>query len=201
MSDRPTFTAGARVVADDLSRLTDQAYHNHFMADGISSHGGMVGGPSVWRREWEWAKLQEDLDYASEASARLYRDPSDLTVYLTQDVKAPPWWVADDKTPSGDWVRVERHTPGIWYVVDPPRPRALVLKALINMGSGLATTDGTIIIDNVTIMQPHNAIMHNDPGTEVENTHSLDGDNNGVVYIEWNQEREVWEAVPLCPVT
>lgn len=199
MSDRPHFRSGERPVAEKLDQVSERAYHSHSTASGVEGPGGLALSAEPRRREWEWAKLQADLLEGSEAEARLYRDTDDLATYVTVDVKAPLFWVTDDKTPEGDWIRVERHKPSVWYMIDPPRPRALVLKALINMGAGLLTTDANITIDNVTIMQPHNAIMHNDPETTVDNTLSKDGDDDGVVYMYWNTTTSAWEGIPDCP--
>ncbi len=121
MPDRPTRQQGDHLRAEeDWNAVVDKAWHEHTFGDGLSVGNVAAGSRGGERREWEWAKLQADLTYGSEAEAKLYRDPDDLTYFYTVDVKAPPTWSPNDSFLSGAWVRVERHRPGVWYVVCRP---------------------------------------------------------------------------------
>lgn len=78
-------------------------------------------------------------------------------------------------------------------------PHAMKIKALIDMSLGLKDVDENITIDEVTITQPVGAILMDPTITEVTNVLSEDGDDDAIVYAEWNQDLEVFEGVSDCP--
>ncbi len=279
MPDRPTREPGYHLLAsDDWNAVVDKAWHEHAPSNGISVGDLAASSSPGQRREWELAVLQGTLNAGSSASARLYRDPSNLTTYSTVNVLAPPTWADNDSMLADEWVVVLRHKPSVWYVLNKPasppeayfelkdaltpgatvtaylrvdgvtdtdtefevkdvfgkyrgrakgafsspndrgslgravlfrgvweirelEPHAMKIKALIDMSSGLLTTDPNITIDTVTITQPEGAILLDPTITEVTNVLSVAGDDDGIVFAEWNRNLGVFEGVPACPVS
>jgi len=95
---------------------------------------------------------------------------------------------------------------GIVWCIQQPRPQATIIRALINEGGDVATSDANFSIDNVTILAPQNAVLRTTP-TDVNNVFDFEGDNNGVVVCVWNDNATGsgdfvydWDCIQMaCP--
>jgi len=90
------------------------------------------------------------------------------------------------------------------WEIEKLQPHATMIRALVNEAGGVATTDSTYNIDNVTIMQPLDTalFMSSDGAAPTEGNNQAGGelDNNAVVILGWNDEQEDWDTlVGPCP--
>jgi len=90
------------------------------------------------------------------------------------------------------------------WEIEKLQPHATMIRALVNEAGGVADTDATYNIDNVTIMQPVDTalFMSSDGTAPTEANNQADGelDNNAVVILGWNDEQEDWDTfVGPCP--
>ncbi len=84
---------------------------------------------------------------------------------------------------------------------------ALLLVATVNepddssdAGVGFATSDTTIDVDAVTIVQPTDQAIIMDDIELVYNVHDWEGDDNARLVAFWNDATEQWEAIMVnCP--
>jgi len=75
-------------------------------------------------------------------------------------------------------------------------PHALRIKCQVDMGSGLSTTDSTITVDNVLIMQPTGAILLAEV-TEIDNNFDWEADDDARVDAVWDEAAQAWSPTQV----
>lgn len=169
-----------------------------------------IGQPGQWwfsaeptERDFE---LKDDIDPGDTVTAYLrveevtdtdeeFEVTDKLEVYRgrAQDKYSGP----DDRGSLGRAVLLN----GVWEIRE-MEPHALILRAQINMAGDLGSGDANITVDNVTIVQPTGAIIVDAaslPITSLPNTFSQSASDDDMVDAIWNQDTEVWDALPICP--
>lgn len=169
---------------------------------------------------WQYFELKADLTPGSSADAYFLRD--DGAGGLERIDSDPPnetWREAevkdllgitrgkgadDDASPDPlDGTKLLARPVGDeWHIVA-AQPWPLRIRGQLT--AALATTDSTFTIDNVQVMSPIGAIdvghiLDASDEVTVSNTHTWEGDDNGVVRAEWNENTQLWEAYQVdCP--